>query len=258
MKKLLNLGSVVAALMVWMIAAAEAAYIGPFPITVSAGGSGAATFTAHGVLFGEGTSAFGVSATGTSGIPLIGQGGSTDPIFGTAVVGGGGTGLTTLTAHALLIGEGTSNVAFAAAAADSIPLWQSSGADPTVTAINNCTTALTYATASHTFGCNAAVVSPTVSLFTGALPTTLSSTNLVTTVSNMGTPAAGTYNLPASPATGTRACLKDGTTNFSTNNATVKTTDSSTIDAVAGATGIIMNQAHQENCFIFSTNWYIE
>ena len=125
-------------------------------LIVPNGGSGAGTFTAHDVLVGEGTGAFAAISPGsTSGVPLISQGTSTDPIFGTVVVAGGDTGLATLTAHALVVGEGTSNVAFAAAAADSIPLWQSSGADPTVTAINNCTTALTYATSTHTFGCNA-------------------------------------------------------------------------------------------------------
>ena len=72
-------------------------------------------------------------------------------------VASGGTGLATITTHSLLVGNGTSAPNLLAAAADSVPLWQSNSADPTVTAINNCTaasSALTYATASHTFGCN--------------------------------------------------------------------------------------------------------
>jgi hypothetical protein len=241
--------------------AAFAAYVGTPPLLVANGGTGAATFTAHGVLLGEGTSALGVTATGTSGIPLIGQGSSADPIFGTAVVGGGGTGLTTLTAHAILIGAGTSNVAFATAAADSVPLWQSSSADPTVTAINNCSTALTYATASHTFGCNASAgVIPTESTVTGSGPFTIATTNLLTTVSSMATPAAATYNLPAIQAAGWRECLKDGTTGFASNNATVKPNPTSlTIDGVAGTSGIVMNQNRQELCFMSDgTNWLVE
>jgi len=81
----------------------------------SIGGTGLATVTAHAVLVGDGTSPLvEVGPDSTSGIPLISQGASSDPAFGTAVVAGGGTGLATLTAHAVLLGEGTSNVAFAA------------------------------------------------------------------------------------------------------------------------------------------------
>ena len=44
----------------------------------------------------------------TSGVPLISQGASAYPIYGTAVVAGGGTGLNTLTAYELLAGGTTS------------------------------------------------------------------------------------------------------------------------------------------------------
>ncbi len=50
------------------------------PIIVSEGGSGATTFTAHGVLLGEGTSAFGVTAVGTTGQVLTGVTGL-DPVW---------------------------------------------------------------------------------------------------------------------------------------------------------------------------------
>jgi hypothetical protein len=84
-------------------------------IDASIGGTGLATVAAHNVVVGEGTSPVGVVApSATSGVPLVSQGSSSDPHFGTAVVAGGGTGLATLTAHAVLLGEGTSNVAFAA------------------------------------------------------------------------------------------------------------------------------------------------
>ncbi len=43
------------------------------PVSVPHGGSGAATFTAHGLLLGEGTGAFGVTAVGTNGQLLLGQ-----------------------------------------------------------------------------------------------------------------------------------------------------------------------------------------
>lgn len=95
-------------------------------LVVSNGGTGAATLT--GVLIGHGTSAVtgnaitqydvlvggasnaitSVAPSATSGVPLISQGSSSNPAFGTAVVAGGGTGAVTLTG--VLIGNGTSAV----------------------------------------------------------------------------------------------------------------------------------------------------
>jgi hypothetical protein len=74
------------------------------------GGTGQTTLTAHAVLLGEGTSPVGFAAPGTAGIPLVSQGASSDPAFGTALVIGGGTGATTLTAHGVLVGNGTSAI----------------------------------------------------------------------------------------------------------------------------------------------------
>lgn len=121
------------------------AYNGPLPQGVKAGGSGASTLT--GVLTGNGTSAFTASAvtqhdvlvggasnaitsvapSSTSGVPLISQGSSSDPVFGTAVVAGGGTGATTLTNHGVLLGQGTSAVV-ATAAGSAGQVLQSGGA----------------------------------------------------------------------------------------------------------------------------------
>lgn len=49
-----------------------------------------------------------VAPSATSGVPLISQGAAAQPIFGTAVVAGGGTGNTTATAYAVLCGGTTS------------------------------------------------------------------------------------------------------------------------------------------------------
>jgi hypothetical protein len=51
-----------------------------------------------------------LAAGSTSGVPLIAQGTSTPPVYGTAVVAGGGTGRATLTAGTVLSGNGTGNV----------------------------------------------------------------------------------------------------------------------------------------------------
>lgn len=106
-------------------AAADPAF-GTLP--VSGGGTGAVTLT--GVLTGNGTSAITASAvtqynvlvgdasnavnnvapSATTGLPLISQGSSANPAFGTAVVAGGGTGATSFTAGQILYGNGTSAI----------------------------------------------------------------------------------------------------------------------------------------------------
>lgn len=48
-----------------------------------------------------------VAPSATSGVPVISQGASSQPVFGTAVVAGGGTGNTSATAYALLAGGTT-------------------------------------------------------------------------------------------------------------------------------------------------------
>lgn len=51
------------------------------PLSVTSGGTGATTLTAHGVLLGEGTAAVGATAAGATESVLVGNGPSTDPSF---------------------------------------------------------------------------------------------------------------------------------------------------------------------------------
>ncbi len=90
--------------------------------------------TNHGVVVGTGGGTTSTAA-GTTGIPLIGQGASADPVFGTAIVGGGGTGLTTLTAHALYAGNGTSSPTALSVGATNTLLHGNTGADPSYSAV---------------------------------------------------------------------------------------------------------------------------
>lgn len=70
------------------------------------------SLAAHGVVIGEGTSAVAVvGPDATVGKPLLSAGAAADPAFGDLAVAHGGTGATTLTAHGVLIGEGTGAVA---------------------------------------------------------------------------------------------------------------------------------------------------
>ena len=81
------------------------------PVSVIHGGTGLSSLTAHNLLVGEGTAQVALIAPGTAGQVLMSNGANVDPSFGTATVPGGGTGETSFTAHSILLGEGTSNIA---------------------------------------------------------------------------------------------------------------------------------------------------
>ncbi len=101
------------------------------------------TQTAHGVAVFEGTSSalVPVGPNAASGIPLISQGAASDPIFGTALVAGGGTGATSFTAYSVITGGttstgalqnvsgvGTSGQVLTSNGAGTLPTWQTSSA----------------------------------------------------------------------------------------------------------------------------------
>lgn len=139
-----------------------------------------------------------------------------------------------------------------------------SGSGGTVASVTGSFTAGHMATFADTSGTvqdggAAAVGWSTVNYTSNTTPATLGSTTNEVTLVAQGTPAALTINLPTSPTNGLLKCVKDKANTFATNNATVKTTDSSTIDGVAGATGYVMNQTKQQTCFISDgTNWFIQ
>lgn len=130
------------------------AYKRTSPQPVVEGGTGAITLT--GVLTGNGTSAItanavtqygtviagasnavsSVAPSATSGVPYISQGASSNPVFGTAVVAGGGTGNTTFTAYSVICagttatgafqnvsGVGTAGQALISGGAGALPIW---------------------------------------------------------------------------------------------------------------------------------------
>lgn len=86
------------------------------------------TLTNHNILIGgTNNSITNKSPSATIGVPLISNGSSSDPAFGTAVVAGGGTGQVTLTNHAVLVGAGT-NAITQLAAGSTGQVLQSGGA----------------------------------------------------------------------------------------------------------------------------------
>lgn len=84
-------------------------------VPVNRGGTGALTFTANGILYGNTTSAFGVTAAGAVGSLLMGNGSGSAPSF-----------LTSGTSGQILVAQGTTNV----------PVWRSMGGDATINASN--------------------------------------------------------------------------------------------------------------------------
>lgn len=67
------------------------------------------TVTQHDLLIGAAANSItSVAPSATAGIPVVSAGAASDPVFGTTVVAGGGTGLATLTAFELLAAGTTS------------------------------------------------------------------------------------------------------------------------------------------------------
>lgn len=109
---------------------------------VANGGTGASSLTQYDVVVGNGTSAVSLIApSSTSGVPLISQGSSSNPAYGTAVVAGGGTGSTSFTAYAPVCAASTTTGALTSCASglsssgyvltsngsSSAPTWQAPG-----------------------------------------------------------------------------------------------------------------------------------
>jgi hypothetical protein len=87
-----------------------------------------ATYTAHGVLIGEGTSSIVATAVGTTGQVLTGATGA-DPAFAALGTNSG------LTAHGVLVGEGNSAIVATAVGTTGQVLTGSTGADPAFAAL---------------------------------------------------------------------------------------------------------------------------
>lgn len=85
-------------------------------------------------------------------------------------VNSGGTGTASITAHGVLLGEGTTAIAATpAGATDTVLQGKGSSADPGWVSVPNCSTALTYSTSSHLFGCGITGTGTVTSLSAGSL-----------------------------------------------------------------------------------------
>lgn len=104
-------------------------------ISPAGGGTGITSITAHNLIVGDGTDPVHLLApSATIGVAVVSAGAAADPVYGTVVVEGGGTGATSLTDHAVLVGSGTAAVTALAVGATGETLMGSTGADPGWTA----------------------------------------------------------------------------------------------------------------------------
>ena len=124
---------------------------------VPGGGIGSASITAHTVVVAEGTSPLVGVGPGTLGLPRVGAGGSADPNFADLTVAGGGTGLTTISAHAVMLGEGASPVSSAAPGTAGFVLTSNgASADPSFAALTVAPAGVTPGSALQLLATNAA------------------------------------------------------------------------------------------------------
>jgi len=111
-------------------------------IATSTSTSSGSTITTvqYNVLTGDaGNTVNNVPPSATSGVPLISQGAAAQPIFGTAVVAGGGTGVATLTAYGLMCGGTTTTAAVQSVAAGLAGQYLQSGGAAAIPAWSTAT-----------------------------------------------------------------------------------------------------------------------
>lgn len=175
-----------------------------------------ATYAAHSVLLGEGTSSIGtVGPNAATGLSLISQGAAADPIFGTVAVPGGGTGAVTLTGiltgngtsavtanavtqHGVLIGGAANAASSLGVAATGTVLAGVTGADPAFTASPSVTGSITAGTTiTATLG---AITATNGNLVLGTAGNKILSTSVATTTT-AGANSFGTVTLVGGTAT---------------------------------------------------------
>ena len=117
----------------------DAAAIASGTLVVGRGGTGATTFTANGILYGNTTGAIQVTAQGAAGTVLHGNAGIpsfsavslTADVTGVLPVANGGSGAGTYTANGVILGNGTSAFNVTSVGATGTVLKGNTGAQPT-------------------------------------------------------------------------------------------------------------------------------
>jgi hypothetical protein len=173
--------------------------------------------TNHNVLLGAGTATItNVAPSATSGVPLISQGVSADPLFGTAVVAGGGTGQTSLTNHGVLVGAGTSAITqLAAGSAGQALLSGGASANPAYSTPTYPSASGTTGTILRSDGTNNVYTTatyPATTTINQVLYSSAANTIAGITTANNGTFITGTTGVPSVLANGTTGQVLTATT----------------------------------------------
>lgn len=173
--------------------------LGTGSITIAGSGSTLTTqltgLTNHNVLVGAGTTTItNVAPSATSGVPLISQGAASDPVFGTALVAGGGTASTSFNITGVVISGATSTTALTSVTLTDGQLAIGSSTGNPAAATLTAGTGITI-----TNGHNSITVAST-----GGGITWSETSGTFTAASNHGyfITAASTPTLPASPSEG--------------------------------------------------------
>jgi len=146
--------------------------LGTGSITIAGAGSTLTSqltgLTNHNVLVGAGTATITkVAPSATSGVPLISQGAAADPIFGTAVVAGGGTGQTTLTNHGVLVGATTAAITQLSVGSNGQVLIGATAADPAFATLTSSDSSISFTTGANTLSLQVAGGSSVIKTITG-------------------------------------------------------------------------------------------
>ena len=160
-----------------------------------------ATYTAHGVLIGEGTGSVVATTPGTTGQVLIGST-AADPAFGALGVNSG------LTAHGVLLGENNSAIAATTAGSNGQVFLGSTSADPAFGTLTT-STGVNYTTGAHALA---------IDVISGGYKINAASTGVALVAQNSYTvtqAAQTSFSLPATAAVGDMFLIASGTGNTS-------------------------------------------
>jgi hypothetical protein len=140
-----------------------------------------------------------VAPSATSGVPLISQGAASQPIFGTAVVAGGGTGNTTFTAYSVITagttatgafqnvsGVGTSGQVLTSNGAGALPTWQAASGGSAIVTINGDSGSITGTTVTIKAGTSTQNSGSSVSFSNSGTTSTFSLSNGTNTILGNG------------------------------------------------------------------------
>ena len=197
------------------------------PLSVAQGGTGAATLTANGLVYGSGTSAVGVTAVGTTGQVLVGNTGAA-PSWATLT----GIGVTSFTA-------GTTGLTPSSATTGAITL---AGTLVVANGGTGATTLTGYVKGSGTTALTASATIPASDISSGAALTKTDDTNVTLTLGGSPTTALLAATSITAGWTGQLSVARGGTgASTLTSNGVLYGSGTSAIGATAaGATGEVL------------------